>query len=214
MEPGETFEIPVGASQSVDLGAYQLSFNYPSDIASFEGVSSSGKDVQSNSSEGTVRLGWFDRDGGQNPLSVQSGDPIMTLRFTAKEGISGETFQLRNVDGAFTDFEGNMLSDLGVSIPAVEASPKTFALHENAPNPFTDRTALKLDMPDGGQVTVSVFNSLGQKVKTVQRQMGPGQGQSIELDGSGFGSGVYLYRVKAETGSDTFRKTGRMTVVK
>jgi hypothetical protein len=103
---------------------------------------------------------------------------------------------------------------VGVSIPAVETSPETFALHKNAPNPFTDRTAIKLDMPESGQVTVNIFNSLGQKVKTVRRQMGAGQGQSIELDGSAFGSGVYLYRVEAETGSDTFRKTGRMTVVK
>jgi len=87
------------------------------------------------------------------------------------------------------------LSDLGV--------PVDFALEQNYPNPFNPTTNIKFDVPKRTNVNISVFNVLGQKVRTlVDQDFAPG---SYEVDwagdsdsGSKVASGIYFYKFVAE----------------
>jgi flagellar hook assembly protein FlgD len=71
-----------------------------------------------------------------------------------------------------------------------------------------------MDLPSKASVTVEVYNTLGQKVQTVERSMAAGAGQTIRVDGSKLASGQYFYRVSTEADGETVQKTGRMTVVR
>jgi flagellar hook assembly protein FlgD len=75
-------------------------------------------------------------------------------------------------------------------------------LSQNYPNPFNPSTTISFEMPQRGEVQVSIYNSLGQLVRTlVNEQREPGS-HSVVWDGRDnagvvVSSGMYLYQVKA-----------------
>jgi len=77
-----------------------------------------------------------------------------------------------------------------------------FALSQNYPNPFNPETEIRFQLPEDVHVTLSIFNLLGQKVRTIiDKQMTTGY-HTIKWDGrNDFGnsvaSGVYLYVIQA-----------------
>jgi hypothetical protein len=78
--------------------------------------------------------------------------------------------------------------------------PESFALHQNYPNPFNPSTDIKYDLPDYGHVALSIFNVVGQKVRTLVDEFKEAGYHRIVWDGkddlgNGVASGIYLYRI-------------------
>jgi hypothetical protein len=48
-----------------------------------------------------------------------------------------------------------------------EGIPTEFALHENYPNPFNPTTTLRFDLPEVSDITLTIYNMLGQKCRTL-----------------------------------------------
>ena len=96
-----------------------------------------------------------------------------------------------------------------------EELPTEFALRGNYPNPFNPATKIVFDLPQSARVTIEVIDMLGRRVwETPPRQMEGGWSRSLEVRGLAAPSGVYQYRVIAETGRNTLVKTGSMILVK
>ncbi len=103
------------------------------------------------------------------------------------------------LDGGRTWTDGPITS----VAPGPEAHvPQRFILHQNYPNPFNPETAISFEIPGiGGQVTVTVYDILGRKVKTLlDRVMLPGE-HRVVWDGRNDrgvlqASGIFLYRVQ------------------
>jgi methionine-rich copper-binding protein CopC len=94
------------------------------------------------------------------------------------------------------------LSGAGSSLPI------EFALAQNYPNPFNPSTEIAFSLPSASQVELSVFNVLGQKVVTLlDEQMAAGEHtvtwDGRNSDGSSVSSGVYFYRIAANSFVDT-----------
>jgi hypothetical protein len=73
-----------------------------------------------------------------------------------------------------------------------------FKLSQNYPNPFNPVTNISFELKKSSQVTLEVFNTLGQKVATVlndQMSAGP---HAVKFDGSNLASGLYLYRLTTD----------------
>jgi hypothetical protein len=88
--------------------------------------------------------------------------------------------------------------------------PLDLILHQNYPNPFNPLTTIRFDLPMRSEVSLSVYNILGQKVATViDRPLQAGK-HEIEYDASNLASGVYFYRLK--TGESA--QTKKMLLVK
>lgn len=93
--------------------------------------------------------------------------------------------------------------------------PNGFELNANYPNPFNPTTNISFSLPQTATVTVDVFSVIGQKVLSVPaQQMNAGTNLNIQLDASSLSSGMYIYRVTANTGNESFVETGRMTLIK
>lgn len=84
--------------------------------------------------------------------------------------------------------------------------PVAPALHQNYPNPFNPATTIRYDLDRDGQVSLKIFNVLGQEVRDLVNESRPAGFWAVEWDGRNdngdpVGSGVYLYRL--ETPSHT-----------
>ena len=91
-----------------------------------------------------------------------------------------------------------------------EFIPNQFTLVQNYPNPFNPSTQIQYTLPEATQVTLEVFNSVGQKVMDlVNRQQSAGY-HTATFDASGLSSGVYLYKLT----TPSFTKTKKMLLIK
>ena len=75
--------------------------------------------------------------------------------------------------------------------------PREMALYQNYPNPFNPSTDIKFALPEQSDVTIEVFNILGQKTATVAQGLFPAGYHSVTWNASNNASGVYYYRLTA-----------------
>jgi len=88
--------------------------------------------------------------------------------------------------------------------------PGRYHLLQNYPNPFNPVTTIEFNLDQSTDVTVSVYNPLGQKVKTIVNSRQPAGEYQINFDASDLASGVYFYRIKA----GNFVKVNKMLLMK
>jgi hypothetical protein len=89
-------------------------------------------------------------------------------------------------------------------------NPTTFALKQNYPNPFNPTTTIEYALPHTANVTLKVFNMLGQEVKTLTNGVESTGIHSVQFNAKNLTSGVYFYRL--QTGS--FSQVNRMLLLK
>lgn len=96
--------------------------------------------------------------------------------------------------------------------------PNNFALNPNYPNPFYPTTTIPFDLPVESRVTLGIYDIIGQRVLQPLRQTEFNAGTyNRVIDFSGLASGIYIYRVVAESqggNGQTFIKSRKMTFIK
>ncbi|HEY9167607.1 MAG TPA: T9SS type A sorting domain-containing protein [Candidatus Kryptonia bacterium] len=90
------------------------------------------------------------------------------------------------------------------------ATPNTYELSQNYPNPFNPTTTIKYSLMRSGQVTLTVFNVLGEKVTTLVDRFQTAGSYTVTFDASKYASGIYFYEVKA----GSFRSVKKMMMIK
>jgi hypothetical protein len=93
--------------------------------------------------------------------------------------------------------------------------PMTYSLDQNYPNPFNPNTLIKYAIPKQSNVTIDVYNILGQKVVTLyDGEKPPGfysiTWNSLNAAGSTVASGIYFYKISA----GEFLDTKKMVLIK
>jgi len=89
-------------------------------------------------------------------------------------------------------------------------------LEQNYPNPFNPSTKINYAIPMESKVKIQVFNILGEVVTTLVDQVVPAGNHSLKWDASNLTSGVYLYRITAESisGNESFNSVKKMILMK
>lgn len=88
--------------------------------------------------------------------------------------------------------------------------PLVFALEQNYPNPFNPSTTIRYGLPHKSQVSLMVYNTLGQLVSQLVSGEQEAGYHEVKFAGSGLASGVYFYRVNA----GSFVQTRSMVLLK
>lgn len=113
----------------------------------------------------------------------------------------------------FTEVEyAVMICPKGTAVEGEEGSltPKVFELDQNYPNPFNNETVIKFGLRRPASVTLTIYNILGQKVRTlVEGRLSAGP-QVVSWDGkddkgNDLSSGIYFYQLRAGEMSETKR---------
>lgn len=138
-----------------------------------------------------------------------STEPSHELQFVYNEYVDG----VPNVRDLTPEFAGGQVS-LNARTPGA-ALPTSFDLSQNVPNPFNPTTNISFALPTTSKVNLSVYNVLGQHVKTlVDADMAAGY-QTVTWDGTdntghSVASGVYFYKLRAAD----FASTKKMLMLK
>lgn len=129
-----------------------------------------------------------------------------------------------NVVSTSIDFDYVVIAGLqGKSVPVIYKSgtidfftiPEVYALHQNYPNPFNPITNIQFDLKDNGFVNLSIYNLIGQQVKSLVSKNLQAGFHEIIWDGTDdmgrlVGTGSYIYTLSA----NKFHKTRKMVLLK
>ena len=96
----------------------------------------------------------------------------------------------------------------GWNVPA--DIPSEYALIGSYPNPFNATATITYETPVAGNVSLDIYNLLGQKVATLVNGNNQAGQHNVIWDASSYSSGVYFYKLSA--GDQVFTK--RMTLLK
>ncbi len=105
----------------------------------------------------------------------------------------------------------NPLKNIDESFPV-----QSFSISQNYPNPFNPSTNITFNLPYECSVEIAVFNTIGQKVKELVNGSETAGEHSISFNADNFASGIYIYRINAESlsGSGDFRTSKKMILLR
>ncbi len=134
------------------------------------------------------------------------------LSFTWRDLEADETaIEIHVVDIALE----NMNKDIDNQLAVEQDSPSAFALNAPFPNPFNPTTTISFTLAEPGFAELAVFNSSGQKIRTLAANTFSAGSHAVVWDGrddngGALSSGVYFSRLT--TGNTTLAR--RMTLLK
>lgn len=140
------------------------------------------------------------------PLSCSSKtfSPLITLD-TAKMKTRDFFFRVVTVDMSLIPFTVTA-PDSGwyrvryiplVDIQCEAEKPDQFYLEQNYPNPFNSSTKITYIIPERGDVTLSIYNSIGELIQILaEGTHDPGR-HSVTFDAAHLPAGVYFYEMKS-----------------
>lgn len=90
-----------------------------------------------------------------------------------------------------------------------------FWLKQNYPNPFNPTTNIVYNLPTGANVSVKVYNLLGQEVASLVNGVQNKGRYEVMFNGNGLASGMYIYVLEANTfDGSNFKDVKKMVLVK
>ena len=72
-----------------------------------------------------------------------------------------------------------------------------FKLYNNYPNPFNPSTKIKFNVPSISDVTIRIYDVLGNEIETLVNQEKTAGTYEVEFNSEGISSGIYLYKITA-----------------
>ena len=145
---------------------------------------------------------------------VSDGEVALSLVFRPTTEIENTVVEI--IDSQTYDSEVGF-SRLALPVPVqLQTRPAAFALANNYPNPFNPATTIKYALPQAADVELTVYNVVGQPVRTLVAEHQSAGRYVVEWDatndsGHSLSSGMYFYHLEA--GGD-YREVKKMLLLK
>jgi predicted GH43/DUF377 family glycosyl hydrolase len=171
-------------------------------------------------------LNWLDGNIDFDPLliadSLSNSSPCINTGIHSYEFVGGMICYCppEDINGRLRPYPAGSHPDIGaweskegvvrIKPLPITKIPLSYLLHQNYPNPFNPSTTIEFDLPKTSEVSLKVFNILGEEVATLVSDRLSAGSYSYEWDASKLASGVYLYRLETEG----FVQTKKMILMK
>lgn len=111
------------------------------------------------------------------------------------------------------DYDGNY-EYYKLSNEVVIGIPDKFSLSQNYPNPFNPATTIGFELPYDSKVTIELYDILGKKALSVINEQKAAGYYKVTKDFSGLSSGIYYYRIFAESERISFTDVKKLMIIK
>ena len=94
--------------------------------------------------------------------------------------------------------------------------PDDYSLFQNYPNPFNPSTTIRYSLPLQSQVTVKIYNSIGENISEIVKLTQSAGSYQVNWNAGNVASGIYFYSIAAipTDGSEVFRSVKKMILLK
>ncbi|NOS85605.1 MAG: T9SS type A sorting domain-containing protein [Ignavibacteria bacterium] len=102
-----------------------------------------------------------------------------------------------------------------IGVEPINEIATQFWIKQNYPNPFNPVTNIVYNLPAESEVTLKIYNLVGQEVKTLVSGVQNKGKYEVKFDGMNLASGMYIYVIEANSISGSrFREVKKMVLVK
>jgi hypothetical protein len=232
IEQGVLFKLNIQASKDgiLPYGFGELLFNKPITII---GRQLQGLSLQQIGNVMDSMMTYYQSFGitdsaGYAQLALLVDSVLRPINETFTANIDSTNFEITSIDfkknpygikllGVKTAEESNLVVQVVKQTPPqfetteLQNAPAAFSLLQNYPNPFNPVTAISFQLSAFSNVTLKVYNVLGQEVATLihSREMDEGM-HEVTFDANGLTSGVYFYRLT----TDNYSQIHKMILLK
>ena len=206
---GELMAVDVSLANVAALMGYGFTLNYETDKFEFVSVAPADEDLLTSTGGDTPLFHHIVADGQVevvngmvNGTAISGGGDIVRFVFRVlREFEDNARFEI--ADGLV--FDPSQLQNPAVvaGVLELQSTPREFALHQNFPNPFNPDTTIKYDLAESADVTLQIYNVLGQVVRTLVASEAQNAGRyqirwsGMDDRGVSVSSGIYFYRISA-----------------
>ena len=212
---GEDFVLDVRVADFAAIKGYGLQVQYEADKLEFVEVLT---DQPLGGSELATPQVLADQAGVLTVAAygdiVSEGEVELSLVFRPKAEIENTVIEITDSQTYDSEFGFNRLA---LPVPVqLQTRPEMFGLANNYPNPFNPATTIKYALPQAADVELTVYNVVGQPVRTLVAEHQSAGRYVVEWDatndsGHSLSSGMYFYRL--QTGGE-FREVKKMLLLK
>lgn len=146
----------------------------------------------------------------------QGSSPAMSGADFSNSNLSGlvnvafrGAFGADNWTAGWAQFNPKNYTVIGIEQLSTEI-PESFTLSQNYPNPFNPKTLINYQLVNAGDVTLKVYNVLGNEVAALVDQKQIEGSYRVSFDGAGLSSGIYFYTLR----TNGFSETKRMMLIR
>ena len=143
-----------------------------------------------NDNEGVLSLGITLVQPYRSEIEQAIGGTLLDIAWDLEISGTGDTREVGKVVDIIT----------AVDIENGPTLPEGYTLEQNYPNPFNPSTTIEFEIPESQNVTIEVFNLLGQKVATLLSRYIHAGPNSVKFNAQDLSSGIYVYRIVTEKG--------------
>ncbi len=179
-----------------------------------------------NHTSGMINLNWSTASESNNAgweieqrlTTGQDKGTFKPVGFVAGKGTTTEaqaySFSISAAKANLAEFRLKQIDTDGKTsysrILSVDLKPAVFELSQNYPNPFNPTTTIQYSVAKESKVFLTLYNALGQKVKTLVQENQPAGFYSVQLNASDLSSGMYFYVLEA----GSFKSVKKLTLLK
>jgi len=209
---GEIVDLPVRVNQNILPGAITLYLQFPDDLLDIYNVTVSGNPVEYRISNGVLSVGAYDVKG-----MVLHNNTLLSLRCKIKPGVARDNVCISLLNNSeIADIEGNVLNALQLNVSRLNILDyyDGYKMENNVPNPFYEKTTIRIYLPEETAVDLSVLNLQGIELKMASYdKLGAGW-HELQIDAEDLDQGVYFYCLHAVSKTSTFRQTRSMMIIR
>ncbi len=92
--------------------------------------------------------------------------------------------------------------------------PSEFVLYQNYPNPFNPSTNIKFDLPEESNITLKIYNVLGEKIAVLLNETLKAGSHLVQWNAGNLSSGIYIYQLYVTGGVSEFTDSKILHLIK
>ena len=198
IKAGQTYVVPFHGEKGSDIEGFQFTFEFSGlELESVEPGMIDLREENLGVHTEAITLSW----GSVTPVRCTDLDALFSITCIAtRDGLLSEMITLSSaitpaeayvlVDGA--EYTVNPVLNFQGSTAGTIAG---YSLHQNTPNPFSERTLIRFTMPESGEATLNIFNPFGGATCQMSAEFPAGVNTFIVEDNQLLGPGLWLYRL-------------------
>ncbi len=194
LEAGQTYSLPLLLNGDLDLNALQFTLQSIDPNLEILDIGSGKIEIENSDyiireERGLTTLVWYNIESAK----LKEADELIWIEVKANDNLKLSNSLIINSEITQALAVANQTEETKVSLNWIEQS-NTFAVSQNMPNPFVDKTSFEVFIPTKSDFEIKVFDVLGQQVYNLASE---GQGlMRFSLTAGDLGNAAGMYSLE------------------